>query len=145
MILVITGSGIGVSPVRCYAIIQTNDDLLLTDHSAINFSQILNHILNQDTDDFQEIVFKTVGCGGLFLFGQPQHFAHSSFKCIFFQENVCYSCKFQWSLFIKGQLSASTGWGNGLAPNRQQAITWTNVDLDPWLHMATPGHKELHF
>ena len=26
---------------------------------------------------------------------------------------------------------------------RQQAITWTNVDLDPCRHMASLGHNEL--
>ena len=26
---------------------------------------------------------------------------------------------------------------------RQQAITWANVDLELWCHMASPGHSEL--
>ena len=34
--------------------------------------------------------------------------------------------------------------GNGLAPNKWQAITWTNVDKDLWCHMMSLGHNELN-
>ena len=37
----------------------------------------------------------------------------------------------------------STGSGNGLAPNKCQAITWSSVDLDIWCQLASLGHKEL--
>ena len=35
------------------------------------------------------------------------------------------------------------GLGNGLAPNRRQAITWSNIDKSPLRHMAFLGHNEL--
>ena len=31
-----------------------------------------------------------------------------------------------------------------LGGNRQQVITWTSVDPDQYLHMATLGHNELN-
>ena len=31
----------------------------------------------------------------------------------------------------------------GLARNRRQAITWTNVDQYPWRHMESPEQSEL--
>ena len=34
-------------------------------------------------------------------------------------------------------------WVNGLVPSWWQAITWTNVDLIPWHHVASLGHNEL--
>ena len=37
----------------------------------------------------------------------------------------------------------SIGAGNGLAPNRRQAITWTNADPDSCHHMASLGHNKL--
>ena len=39
--------------------------------------------------------------------------------------------------------SSSFVWGNGLALNRCQAITWSNVDPDSWCHMTSLGHSEL--
>ena len=43
----------------------------------------------------------------------------------------CFVCwfKFHWSLFLRVQLTiTSNGLDNGLAPNRRQAIIWTNAD-----------------
>ena len=37
----------------------------------------------------------------------------------------------------------STGPGNGLAPNRQQAIIWTNAERVLWHHKASKGHNDL--
>ena len=34
------------------------------------------------------------------------------------------------------------GSGNGLAPKRRQAITWTNDDLVQWRIFASPALKE---
>ena len=37
---------------------------------------------------------------------------------------------------------ASTGSGNGLSPDCQQAITWKNVDQEVWCHLASKGQDE---
>ena len=39
--------------------------------------------------------------------------------------------------------SSSIGLDNGLAPNRWQAIIWTNADPINWRIYATPGGDEL--
>ena len=39
--------------------------------------------------------------------------------------------------------SSSIGLDNGLAPNRRQAIIWTNADPMDWRIYATPGGDEL--
>ena len=39
----------------------------------------------------------------------------------------------------------STGPGNGLAPNRQQAIIWTKAERVLWHHKASKGHNDLRF
>ena len=41
--------------------------------------------------------------------------------------------------FISDWQLVSIGSGNGLAPDRRQAITWINVDRD--VHVASPGHN----
>ena len=53
-------------------------------------------------------------------------------KCLHFNQNftVFFSYGSCW-------LQASIGLGNGLAPNRKQAITWTNADQDSWCHMSS--------
>ena len=45
-----------------------------------------------------------------------RHFADDIFKCPFLKENYQFRLKFHWSLFLRF----------GLAPNRRQAIIWTN-------------------
>ena len=42
--------------------------------------------------------------------------------------NVAFWCKYQWSFF----LTVSIGSDKGMAPNRKQAIIWTNNDLVCW-------------
>ena len=54
-----------------------------------------------------------------------RHFADDIFKCIFMNEKFCISI----------DKKVSIGSGNGLAPNRRQAITWTNAD---------PVHRSTH-
>ena len=52
-----------------------------------------------------------------------------------------FELNFHWSLFPRVQLTAiSIHLGNGLAPNRWQAITWNNVDHDlcPLMASLTP-------
>ena len=39
----------------------------------------------------------------------------------------------------------SIGLDNGLAPNRRQAIIWTNADLMPWRVYAAPGEDGLKY
>ena len=69
--------------------------------------------------------------------------ADDIFKCIFLNENdripveIC-SQESNWQ-------KASIGSGNGLAPNRRQAFTWTNADPDPWRIYAALGGDELTF
>ena len=40
---------------------------------------------------------------------------------------------------------ASIGSGNGLAPNRRQAIIWTSDDPVQWRFYATPGGNKLNW
>ena len=52
--------------------------------------------------------------------------------------------KFHWSLFIRANWQyLGIGLDNGLAPNRRQAIIWTNVYLIHWRKYATLGGDEL--
>ena len=77
-----------------------------------------------------------------------RHLADDIFKCIFFNENVRIlieiSLKFVPRIHLNWQ-SVSIGSGNGLAPNRWQAITWTNDDPVQWLIYASPGLSELTY
>ena len=53
--------------------------------------------------------------------------------------------KFHWSLFLRVQLTINQrGFflDNGLAPNRRQAIIWTNVDTIHWRIYAALGVDE---
>ena len=51
--------------------------------------------------------------------------------------------KILWNLFLKVQLTTSIGSGNGLVPNRWQAIAWTNADLIHWCIYTALGGDEL--
>ena len=52
--------------------------------------------------------------------------------------------KFQWSLFLRAQLTkGSIGSGNGMAPNRRQAMTWTNTDTVSRCIYVALGEDEL--
>ena len=52
-------------------------------------------------------------------------------------KSVVLRFEFHWSLFIRVQ-KGSIGLGNGLAPNRRQALTRTNADLIHWHLYAAP-------
>ena len=73
-----------------------------------------------------------------------RHFADNTFKCIFFNDNL----NFEWnfteicSLWFDWQYD-SIGSDNGLAPNRRQAITWTNVGMFYLRINASLGLNEL--
>ena len=52
--------------------------------------------------------------------------------------------KFHWSLFVRVQLTiTSFGLGNGLVPNRWQAIIWTKADPIHWRIYAAIGGDDL--
>ena len=53
------------------------------------------------------------------------HFAEDIFKYILLDETLCILILTD-SLFLRVQLTISHNLGNGLAPQRWQAITWTN-------------------
>ena len=58
-----------------------------------------------------------------------QNLADDIFKCIMIYGFLSFRFDFHWSLFLRVKLRISEVWlGNGLAPNRRQAIIWTNTD-----------------
>ena len=71
-----------------------------------------------------------------------QNYCNFSDDVFSWMKSFVYKFKFNWSLFLSVQLTIM-GWGNGLAPSRWQAITWTNVDLVPWRIHAALGGDEL--
>ena len=51
-----------------------------------------------------------------------------------------------WQIFVHQgpvEQKLSIGLGQNLAPNRFQAIIWTNPDPVPHCHMVSPDHKDL--
>ena len=55
-------------------------------------------------------------------------------------ESFVFWLKFHWSLFLRVQLTINQQWfNNGLAPNRWQAIIWTNADPIHWGICGTGG------
>ena len=68
-----------------------------------------------------------------------RHFSDDIFKCIFINEKFCISILISLKFVPRGPI-ASSGSGNGLAPNRRQAITWTNADPVHWrIYAALEG------
>ena len=64
--------------------------------------------------------------------------AYSWMKCFVFWS------RFDWSLFLRAQLTIThIGLDDGLAANRQQAISWTNADPIHWCIYAPLGGDEL--
>ena len=55
--------------------------------------------------------------------------------------------RFHWSLYLRAQLTISQHFGsdNDLAPNRRQAIIWTNTNPILWRIYAALGADELNF
>ena len=69
--------------------------------------------------------------------------ADDIFKCIFLNENDELQFKIHWNLFQESNWQySSIGSGNGLVPNRRQAITWTNDDH--WRIIAALEGDELN-
>ena len=71
-----------------------------------------------------------------------RHFADDIFRCIFVNEKFCVSIKISVK-FVKGPIDNNSVIDNGLAPNRRQAITWTNADSIHWRIYAALGGDEL--
>ena len=71
-----------------------------------------------------------------------RRFAEDKFRCIFLNEDdkipIRISQKFNWQ-------KASIGSGNDLAPNRRQAITWTNTDPIHWCIYVALGRDGLSY
>ena len=68
--------------------------------------------------------------------------ADDIFKCIFLNENDIIPIQISLK-FVPRSPKARIGWGNGLAPNRRQAITWTNDGPVHWRIHAALGGDEL--
>ena len=72
--------------------------------------------------------------------------ADDNFRCIFLNENDRIPIPISLIFFPRGSIgnkAACIGSGNGLAPNRRQAITWTNADPVDWRIYAALGGDEL--
>ena len=57
-------------------------------------------------------------------------------------KSFLFGLTFPWSLFLRVQLTIAQHWfgsDNGLAPNRRQAIIWTNADSIHWRIYAALG------
>ena len=75
--------------------------------------------------------------------------ADDNFKCIFLNENdripIPVSLKFIPRIPIDNKPALVIGPGNGLVPNRRQAITWTNADRVHWRICAALGGWVNHY
>ena len=65
-----------------------------------------------------------------------------TFQNIFLHENCCIHCTEICSQYSKYKF-ATIGSDNGLVPNRQQAIIWTNDGLVNWNIYASQSLEEL--
>ena len=72
-----------------------------------------------------------------------RHFGRQQFQMHFLALKFEFWLKFHWSLFVSVQLTIpSIGSDNGLAPNRRQAIIWTNADPIYWrIYAALRGDE----
>ena len=101
--------------------------------------------------NFSFTLSTTPGCGLcslLFNSSLPEqngrHFTDDIFKRIFLNEKSKFRFKFYWNLFLRVQY-VSVGSSNGLAPNRRQAVIWTNADPVHQRINAALGGDELRF
>ena len=72
--------------------------------------------------------------------------AEDNLKCIFLNENDGILIQISWKFVPSSPIDnkqTSIGWGNGLAPNRRQAITWTKADPVHWCLCVALGGDEL--
>ena len=74
-------------------------------------------------------------------------FADDIFRCIFVNDKFCILVKISLKFVPKGPIDnnpTTGGSDNGLAPNRRQAIIWTNADPIHWRIKAALGGDELN-
>ena len=72
------------------------------------------------------------------------HFTYDIFKCILLLKSFVFWLKFHWSLYEWSNWQwPNIGLNNALAPNRRQAIIWTNADPIHWLMYAAVGGDEV--
>ena len=83
----------------------------------------------------RRIVFDT-----LRLRQNGSHFADNIFRCIFMNEKFYILIEISLILVPEGPIDNCLD--NGLAPNRRQAIIWTNADLIRWHIYAALGGDE---
>ena len=69
---------------------------------------------------------------------EGRHFADDVFRCIFIHEKFCILIKISLKFVPKGPIG-----NNGFAPNKRQAIIWTNADLIHWRIYSALGGYEL--
>ena len=60
------------------------------------------------------------------------HFADNIFKCISLNEKFCILIQISLKFVHKCLIDINIGSGNGLVPNKWQAITWSNADPFHW-------------
>ena len=58
------------------------------------------------------------------------------------KDSICHSNFMETCSQVSNWQYISIGSGNGLAPNRRQAIIWTDVGLSYWRVYASPGLNE---
>ena len=75
------------------------------------------------------------------------HFADDIFRCIFVNDKLCIVIKISLKFVLKGSVDnyPIIGLDNGLVPNRQQAIIWTNADSIHWCIYSALGGDELKY
>ena len=67
-----------------------------------------------------------------------RYFEDEIFRCIFINEKFCISTKIPLKFVPRGPID-NIGFDNGLAPNRRQAINWTNTNPIHWRIYAALG------
>ena len=70
-----------------------------------------------------------------------RRFAHDIFRCIIVNEKFCILIKMSLKFVPKGLIDNNPAFelDNDLAPNRRQAIIWTNIDPIHWRIYAAQG------
>ena len=155
--LTIIDSDKGLSPGRHQAIVWTNDGISIIGPLETNFSEILIRI---QTISFKKMCLKMSSAKwrpfGLCLNELRVSMVRLGRDDWLFIEDISYNCIFfgkkylhfgsdftvVWSLGYDW-LEVSIGSGNSLVLNRQQVITWTNVNPIHWCIFASLGLNSL--
>ena len=126
--LTIIGSDNGLSPGRPQAIIWTNAGILLIGPLGTNFSEILIEIQTFSLKKIRLKVSSAKCCSFHLGLNVLTHWGQDKILQIYFLEwKINFDSNFpvvcsHWS----NKKQASIGSNNGLLPNRQQTIIWTN-------------------